>query len=684
MRVKQLLVVAAPCLVLLLNACGSTDAPPAAVSVDATDPTGRPNALWQLVWSDEFNAADIDVAKWSFEEHCWGGGNNEQQCYTKRKANAFIENGALHIAAKRGNYSGASLPGGDKRVKKTLPFTSAKLHTKGKVDWKYGRFEVRAKMPQGQGTWSTIWMLPSNSVYGKWPASGEIDIVEAVNLKTKTDLQDAPSTQRESRVYGGLHYGRAFPENVRSGQAYSLPYGKNPADNFHTYAIEWEEGEIRWYVDNLHYATQRQDEWYSQFKENGVLINGKGAAPFDENFHLLLNLAVGGSWAENTNDTGVDSSVFPQNLSIDYVRVYQCSVDRSTGRGCATISNDAALVEGYLAPELSVADRSFATGPVFGLFEDSLDGRLTANSYDPENNIIYQELDELGRGKVVKISKSGKAGNVYFTAPPTNMSHWLKGGELIFDLNIQSMDKSAALLVKMDSGWPDASDFKVNLPKKGEWAQIRVNVADLVANGNSLVSGKFVDMTQVTNLFVIEPTGKMTFKLDNIRFEYPEADMPINFDKVEANYQLVDFGGNQTEIIDDPKGQKGRVAATVKSENAAIWAGTTVGGVDGFASPLVMKGDKPTLSLWVYSSEAGVPVRLKIADSKEGQHFAEVEVKTRSANQWERLNFDFSTANPSLNSRWNYNKVTVFFNFGVRGEDVGPKVFYWDELKVAP
>jgi beta-glucanase (GH16 family) len=158
-----------------------------------------------------------------------------------------------------------------------LPYTSARLRTKDKRDQKYGRFEILAKLPTGQGTWPAIWMLPTENKYGTWAASGEIDIMEAVN----------------------------------------------PADGFHTYAIESEEGEIRRYVDNLHYATQTQDGWYSQYeKEKGLLVIAKGAAPFDEKFHLLLNLAIGGSWFANANQQGVDDSDYPRTMLVDYVKVY--------------------------------------------------------------------------------------------------------------------------------------------------------------------------------------------------------------------------------------------------------------------------------------------------------------------------------------------------------------------------
>lgn len=312
---------------------------------------------WQLIWQDEFDGLSIDRNKWGFEINCYGGGNDEQQCYTDREENAYIEQGVLKIVAKREDYSGPAAQDDDPAYNpnntRTLPYTSARLRTKQKGDWTYGRFEIRAKLPHGQGTWPAIWMLPTDWVYGGWAGSGEIDIMEAVNLKAQSDEKDAQTDQLEDRVHGTLHYGRKWPENVYSGKSFHLPDGVNPADEFHEYAVEWQEGEIRWYVDDIHYATQKDSGWYTQYlNAEGGLVNGEGSAPFDQAFHLILNFAVGGNWAGNVNDKGIDESVFPQAFEIDYVRVYECSVSPATGAGCETLGDGATLLEGYQPPEL--------------------------------------------------------------------------------------------------------------------------------------------------------------------------------------------------------------------------------------------------------------------------------------------------------------------------------------------
>lgn len=305
---------------------------------------------WTLVWQDEFDGPEIDSTKWGFEVNCWGGGNQEQQCYTDRAENAFIDSGNLIIKVINESFTGPSetqdSDNYDPNVTTTLPYTSARLRSKNKGDWKYGRFEIRAKMPSGQGTWPAIWMLPTDWVYGGWAGSGEIDIMEAVNLGAESD-ELGRSGEEELRVYGTLHYGRAWPGNVHSGQAFRLPGDANPAADFHEYAVEWEEGEIRWYVDDIHYATQTQDGWFTQYMKDGVLVDGEGAAPFDQAFHMILNVAVGGAWAGAVNERGIDSSVFPLQMEVDYVRVYECSVDPETGKGCSAVSEEAILVEGH-------------------------------------------------------------------------------------------------------------------------------------------------------------------------------------------------------------------------------------------------------------------------------------------------------------------------------------------------
>ncbi len=241
-------------------------------------------ATWEPVWADEFDGDAVDPGRWSFQigngcPNC-GWGNGELQYY--REENATVANGVLTITAKEEDFGGAA-------------YTSSRMRTINKGDWLYGRIEVSAKMPTGQGLWPAIWMMPTASVYGGWAASGELDIMELRG--NEPDV-----------VLGTLHYGGSFPNNTQSGDSYRLPSG-DFSQGFHEFAVEWDPWEIRWYVDDVLYQTQRS--WFS--------TNGRYPAPFDQPFHLILNVAVGGNFGGDPDA----STVFPQTMEVDYARVFR-------------------------------------------------------------------------------------------------------------------------------------------------------------------------------------------------------------------------------------------------------------------------------------------------------------------------------------------------------------------------
>lgn len=291
-----------------------------------------PSGGWSLVWSDEFDDRAIDRSKWDFEVDCWGGGNNERQCYTDKQRNAAVEDGKLVITARKEKAAGPAFPlsqrgePGKANARATRDFTSARLVTRGKAAWTYGRVEVRAKLPQGQGTWPAIWMLPEDSHYGSWAASGEIDILEAVNLGVRCDTCEGGI---ENRILGTLHYGGQWPDNKHKGDETALPA---PIDDFHIFGIVWEKGKIVWTIDGKPYATRVAGDWSSSGSTDP-------AAPFDRPFHLILNLAVGGGLAEGRGAKGVDERGYPKIMEIDWVRVWQC--DDDAGSGCGNTGDQA-------------------------------------------------------------------------------------------------------------------------------------------------------------------------------------------------------------------------------------------------------------------------------------------------------------------------------------------------------
>lgn len=270
---------------------------------------------WQLVWADEFEGTALDRNRWVLAEDCWGGGNEERQCYTARGANHRVKDGVLEIVAQREDYTGPAYPR-DQRdnpqkavAKREKPFTSARLSTQGKASWLYGKVQIRARLPQGQGTWPAIWMLPEDWAYGGWARSGEIDIMEAVNLG-----QPCPTCEggTENRVLGTIHFGGEPPRNRYITEETALA---DPTA-FHTYEVEWDKNGMVWRVDGKDYARREPHEWHT-------LASDKPGAPFDKPFHLILNLAIGGHLSESRNAKGVDPAGFPKTMAVDWVRVWQ-------------------------------------------------------------------------------------------------------------------------------------------------------------------------------------------------------------------------------------------------------------------------------------------------------------------------------------------------------------------------
>ncbi len=241
----------------------------------------------QLVWSDEFDGTALNTSNWEymfgdgcqFGPNLCGWGNQELQWYTSRPENVAVEDGLLKITARQDFWQGRE-------------FTSARIRTLNKADFRYGRLEARIKLPRGQGVWPAFWMLPTNSPYGDWPRSGEIDIMEAIN--------------NDNVVHGTIHFGD--PKDDSGG---SLTPAVNISETFNIYAVEWEPDEIRWYFNNQLYHVATSAEWYSS-------STGNPQAPFNQDFHFLLNIAVGGRWPGDPDQT----TVFPQQMQVDWVRVY--------------------------------------------------------------------------------------------------------------------------------------------------------------------------------------------------------------------------------------------------------------------------------------------------------------------------------------------------------------------------
>lgn len=235
-----------------------------------------PPSGWTLSWADEFNGTALDTSKWNIEVNGNGGGNNELQYYTARPENIRVAGGALVIEARKEAYMGKQ-------------YTSGRITTQNKASWQYGRMEARMKIPTGKGTWPAFWMLGNAISTVGWPASGEIDIMEHVNS--------------EAFIHGTIHWS----DQNNAYANYGGPSGSLDFSQFHVYAVEWDASAIRWYVDG------------AKYHEVNIAGGINGTSEFHAPYFFLLNLAVGGNWPGSPDA----STVFPNQMLVDYVRVYR-------------------------------------------------------------------------------------------------------------------------------------------------------------------------------------------------------------------------------------------------------------------------------------------------------------------------------------------------------------------------
>lgn len=258
-------------------------------TVPETSYTG--STEYELVWADEFDGTELDTSNWNYTQAVPGWVNNELQYYYASEENVFIEDGDLVIQPLKTIDEDGN-----------VVYSSGRINTWLKQDFLYGRIEARIKVPQGNGFLPAFWMMPTlQTHYGNWPKSGEIDIMEVV-------------TNDPTTAYGGIHYGNSHRQN----QGY-LTLNDDESDfseDYHVFTLEWEPGKITWFIDGIEVFTT--SDWYCK-TEGGLLT--PYPAPFDQQFNIILNVAVGGDWPGDPDEnTPFDSRA---QMRVDYVRVYQ-------------------------------------------------------------------------------------------------------------------------------------------------------------------------------------------------------------------------------------------------------------------------------------------------------------------------------------------------------------------------
>ncbi|MFK8029568.1 MAG: Ig-like domain-containing protein [Gammaproteobacteria bacterium] len=451
---------------------------------------------WELVWSDDFDGPTLDAANWTArtDADCPAPCDGVQ---TYDAANVTIAGGVLTIAAQE-NVGPA--------------YVSGLIDSRGKREYKYGRVEIDARMPGTLGAAPALMMLPTSDAYGTWPLSGEIDIVKAPDLGVGGNAE----------VEQALVYGLPTPENTETSGTFTAT---TPDAAFITYAIEWEEGEIRWFVGDTHVLTQTQDNWYAYPEDDdGVFGVADGAAPFDEDFYLALSLAVDGS-ADGT-------SVFPQSLEIDAVRVYECAnaTDPAAGTGCSTgdagvtpvVATDEPFVDSldvYVdgLETVDFIDEAMATtmSTLVTVTETSdvsvvVAGDLAA--IDPEGGTIWN-LDITAATGVADILVQPD------TFADMNGSFNLTGGgtagEILFRMRVNSAMGTPTLTVGMEDNASGSGSSALAYEADGQWKQFSVKISDVVTD--SVMNATTLDLAAITNLFKLSATGgSINLDIDDI------------------------------------------------------------------------------------------------------------------------------------------------------------------------
>ncbi|MBT1449352.1 glycoside hydrolase family 16 protein [Glaciecola sp. XM2] len=502
---------------LTLSGCQNDDE---AIGGTLENPPAPTSAAYELVWADEFDGNAVDLTKWEIQLGDGssvglpgGWGNNERQYYTAD--NISVEDGLLVIEARAGDS-----PDPD------FDFTSGRLRTQGLFDFTYGRIEASIQTPAGLGMWPAFWTLGSDpSPFGVWAARGEIDIMESFGQATPF-------------IAGTVHFGQRFPLNERVGKNFDI----DPSEGFNQYAVEWDSQRIRWFVNGEHYFTVSRETYWNYYFENQLngFVSGAEDAPFNENQHIILNLAVGGNPTGTPNPN--DTDVFPGQMLVDYVRVYQCPLAPvSDGLGCENSIDqvDPFIItqggDGTPPPQdVVITEFNLYNNGTGALFPDSNSERqLNIGVFDNSGALTVEEVEssDADRGLVIEIETTG-GGNIQindlaggtfelFGVGNANDNEFF-GGELKFEVFVDSANTTAtALQVGVDSGFPDVGFVQVPLTDIAldQWTTVSLALSDVIQGNRGAFGGNPLNIEEVVNLIILEPVGGAArMQFDNIRW----------------------------------------------------------------------------------------------------------------------------------------------------------------------
>ncbi|MCZ4410004.1 family 16 glycosylhydrolase [Cryomorphaceae bacterium 1068] len=627
-------------------------------------------ACMELIWSDEFNGTELNSDQWSYEigDGCpdlCGFGNNEEQYYTDSPENIMLENGRLIITGKEDTLGG-------------LAYSSAKIYSKNKGDFRYGRIEARMKFPTGQGVWPAFWMLSTEDTYGGWPESGEIDIVEMIG-------------SNPGQVVGTMHTGE--PHTFISGY-YNLPPDEILADDFHIYSIEWEPDSVTFFFDGIQYHQLTPDilsPW----------------APFQEDFYLILNLALGGNWPGPVDET----TELPQTLEVDYVRVYN-HPERLPIRGeqpiveavgleystfeieganyIWTVPQDASIISGQGTHQITV-DWGCTAGNVDLELQTSCETVFL--SYEVESFItpdISGPITVTENQADITFNVSQTSGGSFSWEVPSgaNIVSGQGTNQIAVEWGCEPGDVTYSLMGSCGSSFENS--LSVSLQTIGIIGQPSVppntanrtySIADIPGSSYSwtvpsdveIVSGQGTPSIQVDfgvadamiTVLVENSCWSNTFEL---LVAVEESLVYADFDEVDMDF-IPRYGAVWSEVANpSPSGinTSALVGRVNKTPGSPYYAGIEA---NVYEIPTDLR---PLMAQKVYSSSSGI-VRFLIDDLTTGQEKLRINVEygPNDVNQWVQLVYDFSEAPTDV-----YDEIGMRYNHG----STSTEFWYFDDV----
>ncbi len=622
----------------------------------------------KLIWADEFNDSDLNLAYWNYDigngcpDLC-GWGNNEEQYYTDSKQNVRIENGKLIISALEDTIGG-------------MKFSSGKITTKNKVDFRYGRIEASVKLPESQGLWPALWMLSTDDIYGEWPKSGEIDIFELLG-------------HEPNKILGTIHTG--LPWQFIKGE-YVLGGNQTFKDDFHTVAFEWGPDTVTWFVDDIPYHQVTSDS----------LLPWQ---PFQEDFHLILNVAVGGNLPGFTDS----STILPQTMEVDYVRVYSYIKDLRI-RGEQPVIGEQGLKYKTFFIEGASYDWNVPEGTTIiegqGSNEITVDwgcspGNVTLEiQTDCDSSVMEFEVIEFAKTKISgsQIIERKKSNLVYSVPEMDNATYEWTVPEDAIIVNGQGTSE-----ITLDWGCsPGMVAVEINSPCELISTEISIELRNYIVSGSA-----FVPENSPGQIYKIDP-------INNVTYHWTVPDGAVITSGNGTNQISVDFGNESGRIEVEIMGECGsnKFGIDVLISILSIYCdfdGTdldfaTFGGASFEKIPNLLKSgidtsdhigksrkdpgavdwggifadlggelnftDNPYINMKVYAQKSGI-VKFKIEDLSGGTTPVEIDLELTKPNEWVNLVYDFS-GQPDKT----YDRIALFFDFG----DVDTSDWFFDDI----